>query len=357
MSEKAVKKLYNGITDISEDMIEEAHDAALRKKRPVWVKWGAAAACLCAAAAGILLWQQAGKQAVAPDEQQTGKQTLMPDDKMGGEVLADNDAAAAKDSTADSGEGITLPPLEFALPVEGVEMDMLAFFIYQGRCYVQYEWLEDTALDEIAGEQLGTASGTIDEWTQPDSYVELSGSVGGDFYSVKGFDPSFMLCMGGSGGAVQTFVCNSGITLKTGFDLYEERLHLSQNYRRVQYETKASWHSGRGEVYELNDPHSETVEGLIQALDAAEFMFTEDVPLGEGESHIADKEIYQIYFLLENGMKVQLRLCAGGYVRFQGILETCVQLPEEEFEKIKALLQDSDAGFLHVYEGAEQPQN
>ena len=64
---------------------------------------------------------------------------------------------------------------------------MLAFFIYQGRCYVQYEWIDHG--DALVGEYLGTATGLIDEWTPQEGYVDLAGSVQGDFYAVNGYDP------------------------------------------------------------------------------------------------------------------------------------------------------------------------
>ena len=60
---------------------------------------------------------------------------------------------------------------------------------------------------------MGTATGLIDEWTPKEGYVELAGSVSGDFYTVNGFDPTFLLCMKEDGDAIQLFVCNSGITL------------------------------------------------------------------------------------------------------------------------------------------------
>ena len=105
---------------------------------------------------------------------------------------------------------------------------------------MQYEWLEDNGA--IAGEPLGTATGLIDEWTPKDGYVELAGSVSGEFYTVNGFDPSFMLCMKHDDRRISTYICNSGITLKYGSDLYEDRLHLSKNNISAEYESRESWY-------------------------------------------------------------------------------------------------------------------
>lgn len=48
------KKLYDGITHIDDDLIEEAQSVPARRRKSPWVKWGALAACLCFVAAGAL---------------------------------------------------------------------------------------------------------------------------------------------------------------------------------------------------------------------------------------------------------------------------------------------------------------
>ena len=62
MSERQVVKLFQGITGIDDDIIEEALTApCVEKKAPIWRRWGAIAACLCLAAlAGIWAWRSAG---------------------------------------------------------------------------------------------------------------------------------------------------------------------------------------------------------------------------------------------------------------------------------------------------------
>ena len=81
---------------------------------------------------------------------------------------------------------MTIPPLEVSLSSE-LAADMIGFFIYEGRCYVQYNHIDNGT--DLIGEYLGTATGLIDEWTPKEGYVDFAGSVRGDFYSVKGYDP------------------------------------------------------------------------------------------------------------------------------------------------------------------------
>lgn len=320
MSEDQVKKLYNGITNISEEIIEEAQTAKPRRKLPIWARWAAAAACVCLVAVGVFVWKQPS------------------------ESFAD---ANANDSGINvSEDGVTIPPLNVTLsmPPDVEACWAYAFFIYQGRCYVSYDGIYKDV--DIIGKHLGTATGMLDVWTPKEGYVDFAGNIEGDFYSVRGYDPSFMLCMKYEDGSISTFLCNNGITLKTGYDLYEERLHLSENYAAVQYETRASWYNSADEVYQLNEPKGEAVTAFVEALNTAEFMPTADIPLEEGETSVVNREIYHLYFLMENGISVHLRLYKGGYVRFEGLWDVCVQIPDEQFDAMVALLSDPDAGAL-----------
>lgn len=64
MSEKQVKKLFQGITGIDGDIVEEARTAPPVKKAPIR-RWGAVAACICLALlAGALAWRSAPGESV-----------------------------------------------------------------------------------------------------------------------------------------------------------------------------------------------------------------------------------------------------------------------------------------------------
>lgn len=274
------------------------------------IKWSAAAACLCLLAAGAFMRKQP-----------------LPS------------GTHSKDGITVSEDGVTIPPLKVSLskPSENSVADMLAFFIYQGRCYAQYEWIYDNA--DMVGKYLGTATGLINEWTPQDGYVELAGSVRGDFYEVKGYDPSFMLCMIDETDAVSTYVCNTGITLKYGSELYEDRLHLAGNYCAIEYESRASWYYSKKEIFQLDDAEN-VIADFLEQLNSAEFMPRSSLPLKDGESSVFDTETYHLYFKMNNGTTVHLRLCENGYVFYQGILPVCVQIPEESYGALLGLLAD-----------------
>lgn len=308
---ESASKLSNALNMLHDSIIAETDalrnppQAKTPAKYPL-IKWGAAAACLCLLASGIMLLKQ-------PAEPGT------------------NDACGINVSE----DGVTIPPMEVNLSKSSnMNAEMIAFFIYHGKTYELYEHLYNNT--DIVGEYLGTATGLIDEWTPQEGYVEFAGSVQGAFYAVKGYDPSFMLCMKDAPGTVTTFVCNTGITLKYGYELYEDRLRLAGNYSAIEYESRDSWYYSKGNVRRLNN--GSAIEDFIKRLNAAEFIPDSRVPLKSGQSSIADTEIYHLYFRMNNGTTVHLRLCEDGYVRYQGILPLCVRIPQESYDALLELL-------------------
>lgn len=307
------KDLYNAIGKVDDDVLEQSETA---KKENGWLKWGAVAASLCIVILGAVIWRQS-----IPSHNETPEITVSED-------------------------GVTIPQMKVSLSANAAA-DMLAFFIYQGRCYAQYEWIYDDV--DMIGEYLGTATGLIDEWTPKEGYVELAGSIEGDFYAVKGYDPAFMLCMKDPTGAVSTYICNNGITLKYGSELYEDRLHLSGNIASVEYESRVSWYFSQGERYQMSGIHPAVLD-FIAGMDAAQFVPSDSVPLGEGQTHIADTELYHIYFQMKDGTTVHLRLHENGYVRFNGMWSICVQVPEDIYSALLELLDsraDSTIGKIY----------
>ncbi len=297
------KDLYNAICKVDDDILEKSEAAAgMPKVKSKRLIFAAIAACLCLAIFNI--WELRAEG--------------MP--------------------VTDYEDGVTIPQMNASLSVNGLT-DMIGFFLYQGRHYVQYDWINEEDDDvDLIGEYLGTATGSIDEWTLADGYVEFAGSVRGDFYAVKGYDPAFILCMKQSADVVSLYICNNGITLKYGSELFEDRFHLSGNLKSVQYESHDSWFNEREERYQMNSVN-QIILDFIKSMDSAQFIPYEAVPSDEDRI----EELYHLFFQMENGMTVHLRLYENGYIRCQGMWSLYIQVPEKIYNKLLNLL-DTHAG-------------
>ncbi|MGI6316886.1 MAG: hypothetical protein ACOX17_09525 [Christensenellales bacterium] len=292
---------------LNDDIIEETNRVrANAKSKRRLVRPIAAAACICLIVVGVFVWRNLPSQ---------------PDSSHGITM---------------SDKGVTIPTMEVSLSAAS-SADMLAFFIYHGNCYVHYDWIYDDV--DIIGKRLGTATGLIDEWTLRDGYVECAGSVKGDFYEVKGYDPSFMLCMKHTDGSISLYVCDTGITLKYGSELYEDRLHLSGNYTSVQYESRKSWNESKNERYKL-EKSDDLICDFIDGLNAAEFIPRASVPFEGSRDVFSEMEIYHLYFNMQNGTTVHLRLWKDGYVLYQGLLDVCVQVKDTSYNSFLEVLEN-----------------
>ena len=103
---------------------------------------------------------------------------------------------------------------------------MIACVVYDGAVYTQGEWLDDASA--LLGEYLGHATGSIDEWSDETDYVEFAGTMSGELYTVVGYDPDFRICCLNDDGSAMLLERLNGISLDTGADLFDQRLHLPE---------------------------------------------------------------------------------------------------------------------------------
>lgn len=297
------ENLTEAMDQISDRHIQEAIGYQKKKHMGLRRGWAIVAACLCVVICGAVVWQQTGT-----------------------EPMQNNPSTTTK-------EGVTIPPAKVMLSEpEGVTTDMLAFVIYQGRCYVE---IQQEAASDLVGKHLGTATGLIDEWTPEDGYVDLAGSVAGDFYAVKGYDPKFMVCMDVYDGRMILLVNNNGITLNKGEELFEKQLHLAGSFNQVQYQSRHDWYNGNGNIRNFGESYERTLAKFVKALNQGKFMLTDDIPLKEGQSDIyGSLETCHLYFEKEDGMVVHLRCFEGGYVQYVGVPDVCVKIDQKVFDAV-----------------------
>ena len=257
-------------------------------------------------------------------------------------VAGDNpavDTSAAPGSVSpDNGVMVPAPPWDSVyippdpmpeVPEPGVAADMMAFFIYNGRMYVQTGQYADPSLREG---YVCTVKGDIDEWSGADEYVEGASSIGGDVYSVKGYDTNFRLCMDGPDGLIEFYDCLSDMTLYSGADLFETCLHV-ENYVGAYYILDAGWEENIDNRHEL-DP--ESLEAFVSLLMVS--------PMQEWSAWSENGDIFDyeyaeahLYFELADGTTVPVRLFENGCVMYGGsAVRVCAYMPGAIFDEVFA---------------------
>lgn len=272
--------LFRAVGEVGGDLVEEAAaEAKKRRRAPIY------AAALAACAALMLLLAR-------PWAQETPAVTSAP--------------AVEEQPGAEETPAVATAP---------VAMDMVAFVIYGGRMYECSQVLEGDAAEELMGEYLFTSPGYIDEWSSPEEYTDGTGSVAGDVYTVKGYDSAFRLCIPLDGGALlELYDTLDGITLRTGEDLYGERLHLRENWREAEYQTHDDWNSNE-DTFRTPELTEEEIAAFIDALYAGEFEYW-GAGSETGDIYSLGLEQKHLYFRLADGSSVELRLFENGLVKY-----------------------------------------
>ena len=286
------EQLLRALGEVDEDylaQVDKLRRIPAKKKRHTWIPL---AACLCLVA-GVAAWALRGGMGLPGKE---GDQ-------------------ANSNGITESTQGIYVPPLEVELSQAQPEamIDMIGFFIYQGRLYAQMDVVEQG--QDLVGEQLGESSGTIDEWTSEDQYLEGTGSVGGPFYEVKGYDPKYMLCMVYDYG-VELFWNNCDITVSTGGDVLEEVFRLSDGIARAEFQSESDVQKDTGHMTTITRLNQ--LAAWVNALDQAPALASTETDMGQCLGHL--------YLTKADGVTVHLRLMEHGYVQVAELPEVCWQM-------------------------------
>lgn len=282
------EQLLDALEQVDEKLLYETQCARQRRRKRKW-PLVSLAACLCLVVAGAIIAQP--WRSVTQSNSWAG----------GGET---------NQMEGESGSaGIYVPPLEVETNVDAaVEADMLSFFIYQGRLYVECSRAQNGA--GLVGEKLGTSNGRIDEWTPDCGYVEGSGTAWGDFYAVNGYDPAHLLCMTWEDGTVALYWNNNDITVQTGGDVLEEVFHMSGQV--VKATMQGADVEDRAEISRLED-----LNAWVEELCAAPALWDGDSP---------SEVLGYLYLENQDGVTVELALHEGGKVGIYGLGEVSFQL-------------------------------
>ena len=197
----------------------------MQKRKHVWMKLAAAAACLCIAVISCI-----------------GVSNL---------YKSENQADA----------GISIPAVEIPGTAGSAETDMIGLVVYNGNVYTQsesYYGSDALATDHLTGKYLGYATGSIDEFSTDENYEEeFASTIEGKVFEVKGYDADFRICIrneiedenGKKQLSIDYLEHLNGIKIKNGSELFEQRLHLSNRADAVKWQNHEDWDNAVGNLH------------------------------------------------------------------------------------------------------------
>ena len=117
MRKREVQKLYHSITNVKDEYIEEAQ--TVKRKRPLWLKWGVVAACLCLLCVSVIAIPSVLQHESALEEELTD---MTSDTNVAVGFNAESADAAIIELPETSDEGETFAPPEKIVSID----DLLA---------------------------------------------------------------------------------------------------------------------------------------------------------------------------------------------------------------------------------------
>ena len=315
------KDMLEAVGEIDEKIVERADEYRPDNKLP-WLRW-AAAVCLCAAGAAAIMLLATGKKPISPEPAVASDSTVQP---------------------VQQEQGIYLPPVR--LPEKSdATMDMIGLIVYKGGVYTQAQDFvgEDAKrVMQIVGERLGTAKGNIDEWsTQSDYAEEFAASTYGEVYAVNGYDTDFRICIKDKYineenewvDFVHFYERLNGITVTTGADIFDERLHIRGRVTSMQYQKHEDWDNAIQNYYDITTVTGEQLADFVEELCAGSVDY--DVSSFYDEFYsgfsVTGLEIKHLIMHLDDGTSFRLTLFDNGYAAYDGIY---IRVGQEAFDII-----------------------
>lgn len=328
MKEEKKELIAEILGEISDEYIEESVIGLERKRaglvqRKRWI--AVAAACLCVITVILFLWdlplftQDGGRS-------DRGRVSVRETDPPQGGVSIPESEVDLNSGNSDTSWGLAIP-----------------FVIYKGSVYLGDVCASVDQEDLCLDTYLGEATGRIDGWTKEDGYVDFAGGSTGKLYSVEGLDDSFAVALkhDEKESRVELLVKNNGITLEDASDLYEDRLHLAEQYKSVEYQDGDDMKAGSEEKKPLDASFENKASELIDSLCNGEIMLRDSMSV---TMQISEDTEFVLFFHLNNRVVIPLYFMRGGYVVYPGIADVCVKIPEEVQEEMHRLAGAAGAG-------------
>jgi len=338
------------ISNVDNDLIVEAEASMeTKKKRLRWTRWFSIAACFfLVALIGVSEWRTGlfnHENSKTQDKTMNHKDGYVEKDSDSNDSVVSNNT----DSTSDAQTEYRIYTDSIDLPKNisnGVEMDMIGCLVYKGKVYTQTTSYYNSnpnfnLVEKLVGVYVGEAKGTLNEWsTQSDYATELASTYSGSVYKVKGYSEDFRLCIYMKAGDESwiDFLDNyDAIGLNTGEDLFEKRMHITDNIESVSYLTHYDWNEGDvSNCKELTSITMEQFENFLNELDHSPFERIDDTK----NPNFYDTEPQgHLYLNMRDGTCVEMRLIEGGYVGCQNLGWIYVKMPGELFDLVLSACQ------------------
>ena len=344
--------IHDALNFLDDETIEEvdelrksisvAKDTTNQKETTVrklfsWRRWAVLAASVCLVIGISSTWGSINSEEhsqLESDDRNDYNDSDMQESLPSDETINMENNEAENDSV---GEGMIEPENNYPavnIPAYQVNLaknddyasDMVGFFIYGGRCYVQ---TCDYMSKDVMGEYVCTTKGLIDEWTEKDGYVDLAGSISADVYTVAGVDSEFMLCIVYDDGVVETYIHNNGITLSRGNEILD---WLGFDVGREEYAIFCS--KGNSCDIAISEEEKEILDKFFANFGENRVVLRKDISIT-----ISEEEIYHLVIITEEGVPLHFMILNDGYVSYYGLQEVCVKIDKRVYDLLVDVLE------------------
>ena len=283
--------------------------------------------CTFALAICLVMFAGCGDDSAVDDETANVPADIIED--------AENQSGAEDSSkSAKTSKGIRIPKTGFDLPAGNESVDIKGFCIYEGRSYKCFYGLDEDAFIKsgLLGEELGHVEGTINCWTDKYDYVDLTGSIPGTLYTVKGYDPDFLLCLQYHGEYEYNLMINDNdIELVKGSDITEDRFKITETWKKA-YLYKPWEESASCIIDKTEEMQGKIIQAFIDKVAESNVVSRNAVRSGDV---VLEKT-------LDSGNGVLLRgaVYEKGYVRIYGFNQVLVDIGEDAVKPILEMIND-----------------
>lgn len=325
--------LMESIGEIDQKFIDQAKNPVLLKRRRQSVRWGLSAAFACTLIAAGIFFVRPLFQPDAADQTEN----------MTAAVSKENETAQSAAATDEKPliSSVYIPRIELPANDGMSEADMMPVIVYNGKMYIGNEWYygeREEKLRQRIVVRLGNGSGDLNEYSSEEAYSnELASNFTDEIYTVAGYDPDFRIAgvmeYEDSDHPARIVLLDyiGAPTLKTGSDLFEDRLHLWEKTESIQYHLHSPQKyidMDSGTAAEIG---SEIWSEFADRVNHAEF-FNINIT-GESSVYESDHQAHLIVNL-DDGSIVRLRLIEGGYVGYDALPGYFVKIPGEAFNAV-----------------------